>query len=189
MSDTHEITRILNGSPSRDCPAEELLPLVYSELRSLASARMAQESAGQTLQATALVHEAWMRIAGQAGQRWQNRGHFFAAAAEAMRRILIENARRKSRLKHGGGQIRVELEGLDLAAASPDEQVLLLDEALAKLQTQDPQKARIVVMKFFAGMSGGEIAELLGVTERTVERQWAFAKAWLLSEIRKAAGA
>jgi RNA polymerase sigma factor (TIGR02999 family) len=126
---------------------------------------------------------------GQAGQRWESRRHFFAAAAEAMRRILIENARRKSRLKHGGGQIRVDLEGLELAAATPDEQVLLLDEALAKLQAQDPQKARIVVMKFFAGMSGLEIAELLGVTERTVERQWAFAKAWLLSEIRKAAGA
>jgi RNA polymerase sigma factor (TIGR02999 family) len=189
MSDTHEITRILNSSNGRDCPAEELLPLVYSELRDLASARMARESSGQTLQATALVHEAWMRIAGPAGQRWENRGHFFAAAAEAMRRILIENARRKSRLKRGGGQIRVELEGLELAAASPDEQVLLLDEALAKLQAQDPQKARIVVMKFFGGMPGREIAEVLGVTERTVERQWAFAKAWLLSEIRKAAGA
>jgi RNA polymerase sigma factor (TIGR02999 family) len=106
-----------------------------------------------------------------------------------MRRILIENARRKSRLKHGGGQIRVELEGLELASASPDEQVLLLDDALAKLQAQDPQKARIVVMKFFGGMTTGEIAELLGVTERTVERQWAFAKAWLLREIRRAAGA
>jgi RNA polymerase sigma factor (TIGR02999 family) len=189
MSDTNEITRILNNSHGRDCPPEELLPLVYSELRTLAAARMARESAGQTLQATALVHEAWMRIAGQSGQRWDNRGHFFAAAAEAMRRILIENARRKSRLKHGGGQIRVELEGLELASASPDEQVLLLDDALAKLQAEDPQKARIVVMKFFGGMTTAEIAELLGVTERTVERQWAFAKAWLLREIRKAAGA
>jgi len=189
MSDTNEITRILNNSHGRDCPPEELLPLVYSELRTLAAARMARESAGQTLQATALVHEAWMRIAGQSGQRWDNRGHFFAAAAEAMRRILIENARRKSRLKHGGGQIRVELEGLELATASPDEQVLLLDDALEKLRAEDPQKARIVVMKFFGGMSGGEIAELLGVTERTVERQWAFAKAWLLREIRRAAGA
>jgi RNA polymerase sigma factor (TIGR02999 family) len=189
MPDESEITRILNNHAGPETPAGELLPLVYAELRTLAAARMARESAGQTLQATALVHEAWMRIAGQAGQRWENRGHFFAAAAEAMRRILIENARRKSRLKHGGGQIRVELEGLELAAASPDEQVLLLDDALAKLQAQDPQKARIVVMKFFAGMSGGEIAGVLGVTERTVERQWAFAKAWLLSEIRKAAGA
>jgi RNA polymerase sigma factor (TIGR02999 family) len=189
MSDTNEITSLLNRQNGRDCPPEELLPLVYAELRALAAARMARESAGQTLQATALVHEAWMRIVGQAGQRWESRRHFFAAAAEAMRRILIENARRKSRLKHGGGQIRVDLEGLELAAATPDEQVLLLDEALAKLQAQDPQKARIVVMKFFAGMSGLEIPELLGVTERTVERQWAFAKAWLLSEIRKAAGA
>lgn len=189
MSEHHEITRILNGHDGRNCPAEELLPLVYAELRTLAAARMARESSGHTLQATALVHEAWMRIAGQAGQRWENRAHFFAAAAEAMRRILIENARRKSRLKHGGGQIRVELEGLELAAATPDEQVLLLDDALAKLQLADPQKARIVVMKFFGGMSGAEIADLLGLTERTVERQWAFAKAWLLSDIRKAAGA
>jgi RNA polymerase sigma factor (TIGR02999 family) len=190
MPDSHEITRVLN-SRQDGTPSEELLPLVYEELRLLAAARMARENSGHTLQATALVHEAWMRIAGQAGQRWENRGHFFAAAAEAMRRILIENARRKARLKHGGGQIRVELEleGLELAAATPDEQVLLLDEALAKLQAQDAQKARIVTMKFFAGMSGVEIAEVLAVTERTVERQWAFAKAWLLTEIRKAAGA
>lgn len=172
------------------CPpaAEDLLPLVYQELRHLATARLAREQPGHTLQATALVHEAWMRIAGHSEQRWENRAHFFAAAAEAMRRILIENARRKSRLKHGGGQIRVDLEGLELVAATPDEQVLLLDEALAKLQAEDPQKGRIVVMKFFGGMSGAEIAGLLGVTERTVERQWAFAKAWLLSEIKKVAG-
>ncbi len=166
-----------------------MLPLVYAELRQLAAARMARESSGQTLQATALVHEAWLRLTGSGSQKWRNRGHFFAAAAEAMRRILIENARRKSRLKHGGGQIRVQLDGLKLAAASPDEQVLQLEEALAKLQVEDAQKARIVVMKFFGGMSGGEIAEVLNVTERTVERQWAFAKAWLLSEIRKAGGA
>jgi RNA polymerase sigma factor (TIGR02999 family) len=169
--------------------SEELLPLVYQELRQLAAARMAQEAAGQTLQATALVHEAWMRVAGGGVRKWENRGHFFAAAAEAMRRILIENARRKLRIKHGGGQIRVDLEGLNLAAASPDEQVLQLEDALAMLQAEDPQKARIVVMKFFGGMTDREIAEVQGVTERTVERHWAFAKAWLLSEIRMAAGA
>lgn len=188
MPGENDITRILNEGSDSGRRSEELLSLVYGELRALAVARMAKEPSGQTLQATALVHEAWMRIAGQAGQHWQNRGHFFAAAAEAMRRILIENARRKSRLKHGGGQIRVDWEGLDVAAASPDEQVLLLDEALEQLRAQDPQKAKIVVMKFFGGMTGGEIAEVLKVTERTVERQWAFAKAWLLSEITKAAG-
>lgn len=189
MSAVNNITRILNDSPGPGFPSEELLPLVYAELRALAAARMAKESSGQTLQATALVHEAWMRIAGQGGKHWANRGHFFAAAAEAMQRILVENARRKSRLRHGGGQIRVDLEGLDVATASPDEQVLLLGDALEQLRAHDPQKAKIVVMKFFGGMTGGEIAAVLGVTERTVERQWAFAKAWLLSEIRKAASA
>ena len=185
-----EMTRVLNGirSGSPAAAAEELLPLVYQALRHLAAVHMAREQPGQTLQATALVHEAWMRLSRQAGQRWENRGHFFAAAAEAMRRILIEGARRKARIKHGGGQLRVDLDELQLAAASPDEQMLLLDEALGKLQLEDPQKCRIVVMKFFGGMSGAEIAGVLGVTERTVERQWAFAKAWLLIEIKKLAG-
>ncbi|MDR3377462.1 MAG: ECF-type sigma factor [Verrucomicrobiae bacterium] len=187
LSDDCEITRLLNRQVGQAFPAEQLLPLVYAELRALAAARMARESPGQTLQATALVHEAWMRLANSSSKQWENRGHFFSAAAEAMRRILIENARRKSRLKHGGGQIRVDFEGLDLAAASPDDQVLLLDDALVQLQSLDPQKARIVVMKFFGGMSGAEIAGVLGITERTVERQWAYAKAWLFNEIRKAA--
>jgi RNA polymerase sigma factor (TIGR02999 family) len=184
-----EITRVLNALGPDNSAAEELLPLVYQELRHLAAARMAKEQPGHTLQATALVHEAWMRLAKHAEQRWENRGHFFAAAAEAMRRILIENARRKSRHKHGGGQLRVELDELQLVAATPDEQVLMLDEALAKLQAVDPQKGRIVVLKFFGGMSGAAIAEMLGVTERTVERQWAFAKAWLVSEIKQVTGA
>jgi RNA polymerase sigma factor (TIGR02999 family) len=187
LSDECEITRLLNRQPGQAFPAEQLLPLVYAELRSLAAARMARETPGQTLQATALVHEAWVRLANSGSQQWENRGHFFSAAAEAMRRILIENARRKSRLKHGGGQIRVDFEGLDLAAASPDDQVLLLDDALIQLQTLDPQKARIVVMKFFGGMSGAEIAGVLGINERTVERQWAYAKVWLFNEIRKSA--
>jgi RNA polymerase sigma factor (TIGR02999 family) len=187
MSDiTQALQAIRSGNGH---PSEELLPLVYNELRNLAAARMAQEASGQTLQATALVHEAWMRVAGNGPRKWENRGHFFAAAAEAMRRILIENARRKSRLKHGGGQIRVELEEFNLAAASPDEQVLQLEDALEKLQAQDPPKAQIVVMKFFGGMTDREIAEVQGVTERTVERHWAFAKAWLLSEIKRAGAA
>ncbi|MGA2246275.1 MAG: sigma-70 family RNA polymerase sigma factor [Verrucomicrobiota bacterium] len=189
LSPMNDVTQALQAIGNGNGQAsEELLPLVYNELRKLAAARMAQEAAGQTLQATALVHEAWIRVAGGGGHRWENRGHFFAAAAEAMRRILIESARRKSRLKHGGGQIRVDLDGLQLAAASPDEQVLQLEDALAKLQAEDPQKARIVVMKFFGGMTDHEIADVQGVTERTVERHWAFAKAWLLSEIKKADG-
>jgi RNA polymerase sigma factor (TIGR02999 family) len=164
--------------------SEELLPLVYNELRHLAAARMAQEAAGQTLQATALVHEAWLRMVGDGDRGWQNRAHFFGAAAEAMRRILVENARRKSRLKRGGGQIRLDIDDLDLAAASPDEKILLINEALEKLRAEDPDKARIVVMKFFGGLTNQEVAENLGVTERSVERHWAFAKAWLFQSMR-----
>ncbi len=164
--------------------ADELLPLVYQELRSLATARMAQEAAGQTLQPTALVHEAWLRLVADGAKSWQNRAHFFGAAAEAMRRILIENARRKSRLKRGGGLARLDIDSLDLAAATPDDKVLLIDEALEKLQAEDPDRARIVVMKFFGGLTNQEVAESLGVTERTVERQWAYAKAWMFQCIR-----
>ena len=167
------------------CAARELLPLVYQDLRRHAAARIALEPAGQTLQATALVHEAWLRIVGN-GDRplWQNRAHFFGAAAEAMRRILIESARRKARLKRGGDQERVEFEQLELAAATPDEKVLLINDALEKLETQDAEKARVVVLKYFGGRTNQEVAESLGVTERTVERHWAYAKAWLFSEIR-----
>jgi RNA polymerase sigma factor (TIGR02999 family) len=180
-----EITQVLQAIRRGDGRAsEELLPLVYNELRQLAAARMSQESAGQTLQATALVHEAWLRMVGDGDREWQNRAHFFGAAAEAMRRILVDNARRKSRLKRGGDQARVDIEELDLVATSPDEKILLMDEALEKLQAEDPEKARIVVMKFFGGMTNQEVAENLGVTERTVERQWAFAKAWLFQSIQ-----
>ena len=145
---------------------------------------MNNETAGQTLQATALVHEAWLRMVGDNNRTWQNRAHFFGAAAEAMRRILVENARRKSRLKRGGGQTRLDIDDLDLVATSPDDKVLLMDEALEQLRTQDPEKARIVVMKFFGGLTNQEVAENLGVTERTVERQWAYAKAWLFQHIQ-----
>ncbi|MEO7414527.1 MAG: ECF-type sigma factor [Opitutaceae bacterium] len=164
--------------------AAELLPLVYDDLRRHAATRMAQEREGQTLQPTALVHEAWLRMFGDGKCRWQNRAHFFGAAAEAMRRILIENARRKSRLKRGGDQVRVEIEQGELAAATPDEKVLLIDEALERLQACDPEKARVVVLKFFGGRTNQEVAETLGVTERTVERHWAYAKAWLFQVIR-----
>jgi RNA polymerase sigma factor (TIGR02999 family) len=180
-----EITQVLQAIRRGDGRAsEELLPLVYNELRQLAAARMNQESAGHTLQATALVHEAWLRMVGDGDREWQNRAHFFGAAAEAMRRILVDNARRKSRLKRGGDQARVDIEELDLVATSPDEKILLMDEALEKLRAEDPEKARIVVMKFFGGMTNQEVAENLGMTERTVERQWAFAKAWLFQSIQ-----
>ncbi len=180
-----EITQVLQAIGQGDGRAsEELLPLVYDELRRLAAARMAQEAAGQTLQPTALVHEAWLRLVGDDERTWQNRAHFFGAAAEAMRRILIENARRKSRLKRGGGQVRLDVDQLELAATTPDDKVLLIDEALERLQAQDPEKARVVVLKFFGGLTNQEVAESLGVTERTIERHWAYAKAWLFQSIR-----
>ena len=164
--------------------SSDLLPLVYEELRQLAGARMAREAAGQTLQPTALVHEAWLRLVGEGNRNWENRAHFFGAAAEAMRRILIESARRKSRLKRGGKQERVDINDVDLAAATPDDKVLLIDEALEKLKAEDPEKARIVVLKFFGGLTNQEVAHTLNVTERTVERQWAFAKAWMFRSIQ-----
>ncbi len=159
--------------------SSDLLPLVYEELRRLASARMAREANGHTLQPTALVHEAWLRLVGDGDRNWENRAHFFGAAAEAMRRILIENARRKSRLKRGGGQARVDIEEIELADTTPDDKVLLIDDALERLQREDPDKAKIVTLKFFGGLTNQEVAQSLNVTERTVERQWAFAKAWM----------
>jgi RNA polymerase sigma factor (TIGR02999 family) len=164
--------------------SSDLLPLVYEELRQLAGSRMAREAAGQTLQPTALVHEAWLRLVGEGNRTWENRAHFFGAAAEAMRRILIENARRKSRLKRGGRQERLDIQDLELAATSADDKILLIDEALERLQAEDPEKAKIVMLKFFGGLTNQEVAESLKVTERTVERQWAFAKAWMFRCIR-----
>jgi RNA polymerase sigma factor (TIGR02999 family) len=180
-----EVTQMLQAIGRGDSrAAERLLPLVYNDLRRHAAARMAREAAGQTLQPTALVHEAWLRLVGHGDRTWENRAHFFGAAAEAMRRILIENARRKARLKRGGDQVRLELDPLDLAATTPDEKVLLIDEALEILQLRDPEKARVVLLKFFGGYTNQEVAENLGVTERTVERHWAYAKAWLFQTIR-----
>jgi len=139
--------------------------------------------AGQTLQPTALVHEAWLRLVSDGDRTWQNRGQFFGAAAEAMRRILIEKARRKSRLKHGGGQARLNIEDLEVAETTADDKILLVDEALARLKVEDPELERIVVMKFFGGLSNEEIAESLGLAKRTLDRQWAFARAWLFRRI------
>ena len=179
-----EITQVLCAVGRGESASEELLPLVYNELRRHASARMARESGGQTLQPTALVHEAWLRMFGSGEERWQNRAHFFGAAAEAMRRILIENARRKSRLKRGGDHERVEIDAVDLAETTPEEKVLLIDEALERLRERDPEKARVVTLKFFGGLTNQQVAESMDVTERTVERHWAYAKAWLFQSIR-----
>jgi RNA polymerase sigma factor (TIGR02999 family) len=164
--------------------AEELLPLVYEDLRKVAANRLARLVPGQTLQATALVHEVWLRMAGAEQRTWEDRAHFFAVAADVMRHVLVDHVRRRTRLKRGGGQIRVDLDQIDRSAATPDEKVLLIDEALERLQSTDPQRARIVVLKFFGGLTDREVAVSLGMAERTVERHWAYAKVWLLRCIR-----
>jgi RNA polymerase sigma factor (TIGR02999 family) len=179
-----DITRILLDVAQGDAHAAgELLPLVYDELRKLAAARMAAESPGNTLSATALVHEAYLRLVGPDGpddaQQWDHRGHFFAAAAEAMRRILVDHARRKGALRHGGGLARIELEP-DLAAAPQvREDLVALDEALKQLEVEDPLKAELVKLRYFAGLTLPEAADALGLSERTAGRYWAFARAWL----------
>jgi RNA polymerase sigma factor (TIGR02999 family) len=159
--------------------SEELLPLVYEELRRVALARIAQERPGQTLQATALVHEAWLELVGNKDSGWENRAHFFGAAAHAMRRILMLKARRKSRLKHGGGQTRVDVEDVEIPATAADEKILLINEALERLEAEDPEQARVVVLKFFGGLTNEQVAVNLGISPRSVDRQWACAKAWL----------
>src|SRR5262245_45066917 len=164
--------------------SEDLLPLVYDELRRIAAARMASEAAGQTLQPTALVHEAWLRLVNDNHRNWQNRWHFFGAAMEVMRRVLIDNARRKSRLKRGGGQQRLNVEDLELAQATPDEKVLLLNDALEQLEKENSECGRIVALKYFSGMTNREIAETLTISESTVERRLFDAKRWLFKRIK-----
>jgi RNA polymerase sigma factor (TIGR02999 family) len=180
-----EVTRILSAIEQGDPhAAEQLLPLVYDELRRLAAQKLAQEQPGQTLQATALVHEAYLRLVDvDRVQPWDSRGHFFAAAAEAMRRILIEQARRKKRQRHGGGLLRVELPDEEVAVAASDEQLLLLDEALTKLATIRPQAAQLVQLRVLAGLAVDEAAPLVGVSVRTAERFWVYARAWLRREM------
>jgi RNA polymerase sigma factor (TIGR02999 family) len=181
----HDITLMLQAAARREGHAsEELFTSVYAELRRLAAARMAQESSGQTLQPTALVHEAWLQLVGAGERTWQNRAHFFGAAADAMRRILIDKARRKARLKHGGGQSRLDIDELELAETTPDDNVLLINEALEKLEQEDPEQARVVVLKYFGGLTNLEVSENLGIAERTVDRQWACAKARLFRWLR-----
>ncbi len=177
----NDVTRILSAIDQGDpCAAEQLLPLVYEELRRLAAQRLAQEKPGQTLQATALVHEAYVRLVGtENGQEWDSRGHFFAAAAEAMRRILIDNARRKQTDKHGGTWIRHELLDAELAVDSSGSDLFAVDEALSNLTVEAPEIARLVEMRFFAGLTLEEAAHCLGISSRTAYRNWAYARAWL----------
>jgi len=180
-----EVTRILDPIAQGDPKAaEELLPLVYEELRHLAAAKMAKEAPGQTLQPTALVHEAWLRLAGSGPQQWNSRGHFFGAAAEAMRRILIERARKRGRVRHGGGLVRLDGRQLDVAITTDDDLLLRVDEALEKLALEAPDKAQLVKLRFFAGLSIAEAAEALGIAPATAKRHWAFARAWLFTELQ-----
>jgi RNA polymerase sigma factor (TIGR02999 family) len=185
-----DVTQVLSAIEAGDPhAAEQLLPLVYDELRKLAAAKLAQEKSGQTLQATALVHEAYLRLVDvPQAQQWNGRGHFFAAAAEAMRRILVEKARRRCRRKHGGGLPRVDLELADLASPLPDEELLALDEALTRLEAEDPVRARLVRLRFFAGLSNEAAAEALGVSAATAKRYWRYARAWLHREVGKGGG-
>ena len=194
-NDMNELTRVLSAMEQGDPQAaDRLLPLVYEELRRLATARLRQEKPGQTLQATALVHEAYLRLLGplprapaadgsQVGQYWNGRGHFFAAAAEAMRRILVENARRRTRVKHGGDRDRVDLASSQIVAPGISENLLALDEALTRLAEEDPPAAELVKLRYFAGLTIPQAAEILGVSPRKADFLWSFARAWLRREI------
>ncbi len=183
-----DVTRILIAIEQGDAKAaDKLLPLVYEELRRLAAQKMSQEPPGQTLQATALVHEAYIRLVGDESSNWKGRTHFFAAAAEAMRRILIENARRKLRLRHGGGQRRVGLDDACMAIEEPSEDLIALDEALVKLTIEDPVKADLVKLRYFAGLTIEQAAKILGISRATADRYWSYARAFLFHEINKGA--
>jgi RNA polymerase sigma factor (TIGR02999 family) len=180
-----EVTRILSAIEQGDPhAAEQLLPILYDELRQLAAAKLAQEGPGQTLEPTALVHEAYLRLVGPGEERhWDNCGHFFAAAAEAMRRILVENARRKRSAKHGGGRVRHDVDEVQAAAPEPAEDLVALDEALDRLAAQDPLKAELIKLRHFAGLTIEQAAQALGISMTTANRYWAYARAWLHQEI------
>ena len=181
MSDVTQIlAAIKQGDPHA---ADQLLPLVYNELRKLAAAKLGRENPGQTLQATALVHEAYLRLVGGGERLWDSRGHFFAAAAEAMRRIVVETARRKRRAKHGGSRQRVEIELADLPTRLPPDDLIALDEALARLEQFDPVKARLVNLRYFTGMTIEQASEALNISRVTAHRYWTFARAWLHQQI------
>jgi RNA polymerase sigma factor (TIGR02999 family) len=179
-----DATRLLNAIAQGDPrAADELLPLVYDELRRLAAQRLAREAPGQTLEATGLVHEAYLRLVGDRRDAWDNRGHFFAAAAEAMRRILVELARRKRRVRHGGGKKRIDLEQACSLVQPPSDDLLALDEALNRLAALNPARAEVVKLRFFAGLTMAEVAQALGISLPTAERYWAFARTWLYAEL------
>ena len=185
-----DVTQILNAIGAGDRQAaEDLLPLVYEELRRLAASKMAQEKPGQTLQATALVHEVWLRLVGDANPRFDGRGHFFAAAAEAMRRILIDRAREKLALKRGARAEHIQLENLEIAAEANDDTLLAVDDALKKLAENDPDSAEFIKLRFYVGLTNDEAAQALGIPERTARRHWSFARAWLLRELRRQSAA
>ena len=184
-----EVTHILRAVAQGDTQAaERLLPLVYDELRKLAAFRMANEPSGLTLQPTALVHEAWLRLGGSEGPAWKGRAHFFAAAAEAMRRILIENARRRKALRHGGGQVRMDIQEVEVAAPAADDQLLAIDEALSRFSAMDRKKAELVKLRYFIGLTIVEAAATLGISEATAKRWWEYSRAWLFSEVRDSGG-
>ena len=181
-----EVTRILNAIHEGDARAAgHLFPLVYQEMRAVAARMMAGEKPGQTLQATALVHEAWLRL-GTGDQRWKSRAHFFGVAAEAMRHILIDSARRKLAARHGGGQVRLDVDEVEIATGVPDDELLAVHDALDKLAAYDPRKAELVKLRYFAGFGIEEAAGILGMAVRTAEREWTFARTWLLREIQAA---
>ena len=186
MSSMSEVTRVLSAIEGGDPhAAEQLLPLVYQELRKLAAQKLAQERPGQTLEATALVHEAYLRLVGtEQAQHWDCRGHFFAAAAEAMRLILVEQARRKQSLKRGGGRQRIELDDVDPELASDDLDLLALDDVLQQLARKDPRKAELVKLRFFAGLTGDQAAAVLGIAPRSADLLWAYARAWLFEKLQ-----
>jgi RNA polymerase sigma factor (TIGR02999 family) len=180
----NDVTRILRSIDSGDPhAANELLPLVYDELRKLAAAKMANEAAAHTLQATALVHEAWLALVGNENVRWEGRAHFFGAAAEAMRRILINNARRRKAVRHGGGEQHLDIASIDVAAQGKDDEMLAVNDALEKLAATDPRKAELVKLRYFAGLTNEEAASLLGISEPTAKRDWTYARAFLLAAI------
>jgi RNA polymerase sigma factor (TIGR02999 family) len=181
----NQVTVLLEAAGQGDAnAAQQLLPLVYEELRRLAARKMALETPGQTLQPTALVHDAWLRLVGNEGRRWNDRAHFFAAAAEAMRRILVDNARRKRAQRHGGGHQRVDMPEVAMASATSDDQVLAVNDALEKLAGIEPQKAELVKLRYFVGMKLDEAADVLGISVATASRYWTYARAWLAEEIR-----
>ena len=181
-----DVTRILEAAQQGEPhAAEQLLPLVYEELRKLAASKMAHERPDQTLQPTALVHEAWLRLVGNEEKKWNGRAHFFGAAAEAMRRILIENARRKAAARHGGGEARLDINQIEIATTAPDDELLAVSDALESLAAQEPQMAELVKLRYFVGLTTEQAAEVLGISVRTAERWWSYSRAWLYQEFER----